>query len=308
MKREDPIPDGVWPVMLTPFTASRAIDWAALDALIEFYLDAGAAGLFAVCQSSEMFDLAGDERIALAERVLARVAGRVPVVASGTFGNGVAEMAGNVRRMADTGVSAVVCLTGALADRDESEAAWQARATELLAATGDIALGLYECPQPYHRVLGADTLAWTGATGRFLFLKETSSRLPLIAAKIEAVRGTNEKFFNANAETLLPSLELGAHGFCGISANFVPELWAWLCRKWRDEPATAARLQSFLRAAETQFARNYPASAKHFLAARGLPMAPACRVSAGRPSPGNLAALADLRAEAGGWQRDLGVA
>ncbi|HEX5788363.1 MAG TPA: dihydrodipicolinate synthase family protein, partial [Woeseiaceae bacterium] len=227
---------------------------------------------------------------------------------TGTFGLGVAELADNVRRMADTGVAAVVCLTGSLAAAEESEATWQARATALLAATGGIPLGLYECPQPYHRVLGADTLAWTGTTGRFLFLKETSARLPLIEAKIEAVRGTAEKFFNAHAATLLASLERGAHGFCGISANFVPELWTWLCRNWRDEPAPAARLQDFLRDAETAFARNYPASAKHFLAARGLPIAPVCRVDAGRPSPDDLAALADLRAAASRWRSELGVA
>jgi 4-hydroxy-tetrahydrodipicolinate synthase len=202
----------------------------------------------------------------------------------------------------------VVCLTGALAAAEESEATWQSRATALLAATGDSPLGLYECPQPYHRVLGADTLAWTGTTGRFLFLKETSARLALIEAKIEAVRGTAEKFFNAHAATLLASLELGAHGFCGISANFVPELWTWLCGNWRDEPATAARLQDFLRDAETAFARNYPASAKHFLAARGLPIAPVCRVDAGRPSPDDIAALADLRAAASRWRSELGVA
>lgn len=46
---------GVWPVMVTPFTKGGAIDYPALSALIAWYEERGADGLFAVCQSSEMF-------------------------------------------------------------------------------------------------------------------------------------------------------------------------------------------------------------------------------------------------------------
>ena len=50
-------PDGVWPVMLTPFTAEGKIDYPALRRLVDFYIDSGVSGLFAVCQSSELFFL-----------------------------------------------------------------------------------------------------------------------------------------------------------------------------------------------------------------------------------------------------------
>ena len=46
--------DGIIPAMLTPFDDQGAIDWSSLEALIEWYLEKGAEGLFAVCQSSEM--------------------------------------------------------------------------------------------------------------------------------------------------------------------------------------------------------------------------------------------------------------
>lgn len=46
---------GVWPVMLTPFDEKREIDWASLEKLIDWYIAAGVQGLFANCQSSEMF-------------------------------------------------------------------------------------------------------------------------------------------------------------------------------------------------------------------------------------------------------------
>ena len=54
--------DGLWPVMITPFTAEGEIDYASLERLIAWYEGHGAAGLFAACQSSEIFYLSLKER------------------------------------------------------------------------------------------------------------------------------------------------------------------------------------------------------------------------------------------------------
>ena len=69
--------------MLTPFTDAGDIDYPGLERLIEWYLANGSDALFAVCQSSEMQFLSLDERVALARFVKDKVAGRVPVIASG---------------------------------------------------------------------------------------------------------------------------------------------------------------------------------------------------------------------------------
>ena len=57
---------GFIPVMLTPFSSNGSIDYAALTQLTEVYLQAGAAGLFANCLSSEMFELTDIERLLVA--------------------------------------------------------------------------------------------------------------------------------------------------------------------------------------------------------------------------------------------------
>lgn len=299
--------DGVWPVMLTPFLDDRTIDWPSLDRLVDWYLEAGVAGLFTVCLSSEMYELEPDERYALAGRVVRRAAGRVPVIASGTFGATQEEKAAGVRRMADSGVDAVVCLANALAAEHDSEDAWRTGTESLLDRVGEVPLGLYECPQPYHRVLSADTLAWVAATGRFGFLKETSARLPLLEQKLAAVRDTPLRVFNADAVTLLASLRKGAAGFSGISANFVPELWVWLCRHAERHAATSARLHAFLEEAERTFARCYPASAKHFVSERGIPVRPICRMACTQPAADDLRDLAALDERADAWRRELRI-
>lgn len=269
---------GVWPVMLTPFEDGGAIDWAALDELVEWYIGSGAAGLFAVALSSEMYQLSPEERVALATRVVARAAGRVPVVASGTFGGSVGKQAAFVRRMRDeAGVDAVVVLSCQLAEEGESDDVWLANAERLLSLTGEAPLGLYECPVPYKRVLSPALMGWAARTDRFLFHKDTCCEAGPIAAKIAAVRGTGFRFFNANTATLLGSLEAGGDGYSGIGANFYTDLYAWLCRGFAERPEEAARLQRFLSVGDRVVSYKYPRSAKRFLGLGGLRLGERCR-------------------------------
>ena len=43
--------------MITPFTEAGEIDYEVLEATTEWYIASGCSGLFAVCQSSEMYTL-----------------------------------------------------------------------------------------------------------------------------------------------------------------------------------------------------------------------------------------------------------
>mgnify|MGYP003347377270 FL=1 len=81
------------PVMITPYHEDGQIDFDHLSRLTDFYLAAGAKGLFANCLSSEMYSLSPEERLALAEHVVKRVKGKVPVVACGSFGDTLEEKA-----------------------------------------------------------------------------------------------------------------------------------------------------------------------------------------------------------------------
>ena len=80
------IEKGLWPVMLTPFTAAGEIDYASLERLIDWYEKNGATGLFAASQSSEIFFLSLRERVELVRFVKAHA--HVPVIASGHISYG----------------------------------------------------------------------------------------------------------------------------------------------------------------------------------------------------------------------------
>ena len=45
---------GIWPVMITPWTEDNKPDYKAIKGLVDWYVEKGCAGIFAMCQSSEM--------------------------------------------------------------------------------------------------------------------------------------------------------------------------------------------------------------------------------------------------------------
>ena len=55
---------GVYPTMITPYK-NGAIDEVAVRQLVRFYWKSGCDGIFAVCQSSEIFQLTVEECVAI---------------------------------------------------------------------------------------------------------------------------------------------------------------------------------------------------------------------------------------------------
>ena len=264
------IPNGVWPTMITPFTDSDKIDYAVLERMIEWYLERKVDGLFATCKSSEMFFLTPDERREMTRFVQEKAAERVPVVASGNISDTLQEQIQEVKALADTGIEAVVLVTNRFAAENESDDLWKKNVEKLLHETPGIPLGFYECPYPYKRLLSPELLRWCTSTGRFLFLKDTSCDLGQMKAKVEALKNSGFKLFNANAATLLDALKFGVAGYSGVMANFHPQLYVWLTRNWAAFPEKADKLQNYLGSASVIEQQFYPVNAKYFLQLEGL--------------------------------------
>ena len=273
------IPGGLYPVMLTALKIDKSIDWRGMPHLVDWYLANEVNGLFAVCGSSEMYALTPTERLQLARFIVQRVNGRVPVVATGTFGGRIEAQAEFIQQMADTGVDAVVVLPNQLAGVNDSDDILRHHFERLMALTEPIALGLYECPSPYHRLLSPELLRWAGESKRFVYHKDTSCNLDCIRAKIDAVDGTPLQIFNAHTPTALDSLRYGAAGLSPVAANYYPELFVKLCQLARNDIEQAIRLQKQLVELEGMRGTSYPIGAKFFLQQRGLSIETMCRGS-----------------------------
>jgi 4-hydroxy-tetrahydrodipicolinate synthase len=258
-------PGGVYPVMLTPFTEENKVDYDSLGKLVDWYIENNAAGLFADCQSSEMFFLSFEERVEIARFVKERAAGRVPVVASGHISESLEEQAKELTAVAATGVDAVILLTNRLTTEAESDEIWLENLKKLMTMIPeDVPLGFYECPYPYKRLLSPELLKWCAENGRFYFIKDTSCDLEILKERLELIKGSNLQLFNANTSTLLETLRLGCGGFSGVMANFHPELYACLCSNFDSEPEKAEQVSDFLTVASLIERQVYPVNAKYF--------------------------------------------
>lgn len=273
------INDGVWPTMVTPFTENKEIDFQALELMIEWYIDQGVDGLFAVCQSSEMFKLTLVERVQLAKFVKERAAGRIQVIASGHISDSFEDQLEEIKQISAVGLDAFVLVSNRLAAAGESEEVWKRHATAILEQVPEVAFGIYECPHPYKRLISPDLLRWCADTGRFLFLKDTCCDLGQIHAKMEAIRGTPLKLFNANAATLLGSLQYGAAGYSGVMANFHANAYVRLIEQFASNAEEAARLQNLVGFASLAERQMYPVNAKYHLQLEGIPVQLAGRTS-----------------------------
>jgi len=261
----------VWPTMVTPFKEDLSIDYDALEKLVEWYIERGVSGLFAVCQSSEMHQLSLRERIELSTAVMKFTAGRIPVISSGHISTSSEDQIEEIKAIADTGVDAVILVTNLLARKSESDSVWKERMEILFSRIPeDIKLGLYECPHPYKRLLSKELLLWIISTDRFVYLKDTCCDLDMLEERAKMSEGSNLKLYNANAASLLGSLQAGYAGYCGIMTNFHPELYVKLCNTWFEGTEKVKNLQNLIGLASVVEYQYYPVNAKYLLQLEGL--------------------------------------
>jgi 4-hydroxy-tetrahydrodipicolinate synthase len=265
------IPNGVYPTMITPYTKDNEVDYENVKRIASWYIQKGCEGIFSVCQSSEMFYLSLDERVNIAKTVKNTAGPNVCVVASGHTGSSIEEQAYELNAMAETGVDGIVLVSNRLDLHNDGDTVWIKNAEKLLSKIkSDIPLGIYECPHPYKKLLSSAILNWMKETNRFVFIKDTCCSPNLLKQRLELLRGSGIKLYNANGQTLLYSLRLGAGGYSGIMANFHPEIYVWLCKN-PDHPY-AEKVQTFLSLYAFTEALPYPLTAKYRMSLEGIPV------------------------------------
>src|SRR6186997_2829742 len=126
------------PVMITPFNLKAKVDLDVVSRLIDFYLAAGVKGFFANCLSSEMFSITEDERLELTEHIVKYVNGRVPIVATGSFGLSIEDKAAFTRKIYNTGIDAVILITGHFAKIEDSDETLLENFDQFFNLTGNI--------------------------------------------------------------------------------------------------------------------------------------------------------------------------
>jgi 4-hydroxy-tetrahydrodipicolinate synthase len=276
----DKLPKGLWPVMLSTFTKNNEVDTNALKTLTQMYIDAGSNGLFANCLSSEMYQLTEKERLLITQTVVEQASGKVPVVATGSFSANAGDNIEFIKKIYDCGVNAVILISSILADPTQDDGYLKKQLELILEGTGNIPLGVYECPVPYKRLLSPAMMEWMASTGRFVYHKDTCCNSPSIDKKVKALGNSIFGLYNADTATSLDSLDSGAMGISPISANFYPEPYRHLLDLYFAEGRTKSveKLHAILTMMDRVTHMFYPYAAKVFLQRRGLPIETTTRI------------------------------
>ena len=299
------------PVMITPFNLKAKVDLDAVSVLIDFYLAAGVKGFFANCLSSEMYSITEDERLELTAHVVKYVNGRVPVVATSSFGLTIEDKAEFTKKIYDTGIDAAILITGHYANIEDSDEILLRNFDKMFRLTGNIPLGMYECPAPYKRIIGPDVFKTLLSANRMVYHKDTSIDLEKVKAKLDILKTSNNslEFYDAHSPNAMYSLQMGAKGMSSISGNFYPEILVWMVNNANDpdKQEQVKWLQSEISRVDPLIHIAYPMSAKYFLRKRGLPVRTISRATALELTPDQKKTLDDIHDSFQQWCQKLAI-
>ena len=243
----------IFTTMVTPYKADGSVDFDMAEKYVDWYFENGLTGIFAVCQSSEIFYLTLEERVELNRRVYKRAkelekqhGRKFTVVSSGHVSDTMEEQGDDV---------------------------FIANAEKLLKMLPeDVKLGLYECPHPYKRLVTPKILDWCLSTGKFYYMKDTCCDAAVMKERCAQLAGSSFKLLNANCQTFLESMQNGGDGYCGIMCNFHPKLYAWMGEHFEQDPEKAEQVQSVIGTfGFTEVGLPYPLTAKYHMNLCGLP-------------------------------------
>jgi 4-hydroxy-tetrahydrodipicolinate synthase len=258
-----------------------------------------------------MYSISEDERLELTSFIVKYVNGRAPVVATGSFGLTVEDKAEFTKKIYDTGINAVILITGHYANVEDSDEILLRNFDRMFKLTGNIPLGMYECPAPYKRIIGPDVFKTLLSANRLVYHKDTSIDLEKVKAKLDILKdsGNSLEFYDAHTPNAMYSLQMGAKGMSSISGNFYPEILVWMVNNAND-PAKIEEvkwLQSELSRVDPLIHVAYPMSAKYFLRKRGLPVRTISRATALELTPAQKQTLDEIHESFLQWCERLSI-
>ncbi|HMO06387.1 MAG TPA: 4-hydroxy-tetrahydrodipicolinate synthase [Paracoccaceae bacterium] len=211
---------GSMPALVTPFR-DGAVDFAALEALVEWQISEGSHGLVPVGTTGESPTLSHDEHEAVIEAVVKFAAGRVPVIA-GAGSNATAEAIGLIRHAERVGADAALVVTPYY--NKPTQAGLIAHYTALHEASS-LPIIIYNIPGRSVIDMTPETMGRLAQLPRIVGVKDATGRLERVSQQRMTC---GPEFIQLSGEDAT-ALGFNAHGGVGcisVTANVAPRLCA----------------------------------------------------------------------------------
>ena len=222
--------------LVTPMTAAGAIDWAALDGLVDWHLESGTHGIVPVGTTGESATLTHAEQKQVIAAVVRRVNGRVPVVA-GTGANATAEAIEFTR--AAQGDGADYCLSVTPYYNKPTQEGMYAHFRAVHDAT-DLPLYIYNIPGRCVVDMSVETMARLAELPRIVGVKDASNDPARPHQLRLALQGRAFNQLSGEDASQLAFLACGGHGTISVTANVAPRECAAMHQAWAAGDAAKA--------------------------------------------------------------------
>jgi 4-hydroxy-tetrahydrodipicolinate synthase len=257
---------GCGTALVTPFTPSGEVDYAALEALVAWQIAEGIDFLVPCGSTGEAQTLDDTERARVVETVVRGAAGRVPVMAGATS-NDTAKAVAETRRMCELGADWILTATPYY-NKPTQEGLYRHFMAVLDATTRPVCL--YNVPGRTAVNLKPETALRLAEHPNCLAIKEASGDL---RQAVDLIRGRPERFAVLSGEDwlALAIIASGGDGLISVVSNEVPAATTMLVHLTLSGELSNARvcLHRLLPLIDANFIETNPGPVKAALALMG---------------------------------------
>lgn len=235
---------GVVPPLCTPFTANGEIDSASLERLVNYQIEGGSTGIFALGSTSEAGAMNDAQRRQVLAETVKYVDGRVPVLA-GAIAMSTGTVIDYAKIAEELGADAVVLCAPFYIRPGQDEIKHH---FNLVKAATSLPLVAYQIPANVQTVMDIATIADMAADGTIVGMKDSSGDEVGFRAMLEAVKDVpNFSVFTGSELTVDYAIFGGANGVVPGLGNVDPKGYrklydASIAGDWDAARAEQARL------------------------------------------------------------------
>jgi 4-hydroxy-tetrahydrodipicolinate synthase len=257
---------GCGTAIVTPFTATGAVDEAALRSLVDWQIDEGIHFLVPCGSTGEAATLSLDEHRRVVEITVEQAKGRVPIVA-GAASNDTAKAIELSKQMRDLGATHLLHTSPMYNKPPQRGIVAHYRA---IAEAVDLPIVVYNVPGRTGSNIEAKTTLELARIPGIAAVKEASGNLAQISDIIAACE-PSFSVLSGDDELTLPVMALGGDGIVSVVSNVAPGAMARLAELLWNDDMDAARALHFqlLPLMRGAFIESNPLAVKAALAMMG---------------------------------------
>jgi len=258
---------GTGVALITPFDNQGAIDFQALERIVNFQIDKGINYLVVLGTTGESVTLTKQEKEAVLSAVLAVNANRVPIVL-GVGGNDTKAVVEQLKRVNPDDISAVLSVSPMY--NKPSQSGLIAHFTAIAQAS-PVPVLLYNVPGRTASNMLPSTVLKLAAHKNIIGIKEASGDL---GQAMEILRSVPEGFLVISGDDLiaLPMTLMGGHGVISVIGQAYPEEFSQMIKAGLDGNSARAKELHYdlMPIIDMIFEQGNPSGIKALLSKKGL--------------------------------------